>query len=219
MAARAERAAVRAATRALGGGSVDLAGAAAPTDAECYMCLGRGTDAAPLRRNCACRGGAGFAHIECLVRAAEHNVELWLECQTCKQRFFGDVKLQLAHARWERARNRAEGDDERLEAANVLAHALHSNGGREAAVPLYEEVLRAVRRKSGGDNNEDAFSLMMSLAITHREMDNPQKALPLVEEALRGRRALLGDGEDTMAALDLLGSVHYDMEEYDAVSA
>ena len=55
--------------------------------------------------------------------------------------------------------------DERLEAANVLAHALHSNGGREAAVPLYEEVLRAVRRKSGGDNNEDAFSLMMSLAI------------------------------------------------------
>ena len=82
--------------------------AAAPPTATCYMCLEGGTDDNPLRRNCACRGSdAGFAHMDCLVRAAEANRNLWWECSVCNQDFFGDVQLGLARAHWERVQDRA----------------------------------------------------------------------------------------------------------------
>ena len=82
---------------------------AAPPEAVCIICLDRGDE--PLHRNCACRGPtAGFAHMSCLVRyvasAAETNETRWIECGTCKQRYFGATQLGLARARWERARGR-----------------------------------------------------------------------------------------------------------------
>ena len=101
--ARAERAAARDASRALDDAPVP----AAPPEAVCIICLDRGDE--PLHRNCACRGPtAGFAHMSCLVQyvssAAETNQDLWYDCGTCKQRYFGATLLALARARWERAR-------------------------------------------------------------------------------------------------------------------
>ena len=121
--ARAERAAARDASRALDDAPV----AEAPPEAVCIICLDRGDE--PLHRNCACRGPtAGFAHMSCLVRyvasAAETNEDLWIECGTCKQRYFGATQLGLARARWERARGLPEDDGERLAAMSCLAMAL-----------------------------------------------------------------------------------------------
>ena len=89
----------------------------APPEAVCIICLDRGDE--PLHRNCACRGPtAGFAHMSCLVRyvssAAATNPRRWIECGTCKQRYFGATRMGLARARWDRARGRPEEDDERL---------------------------------------------------------------------------------------------------------
>ena len=71
----------------------------APPEAVCIICLDRGDE--PLLRNCACRGPtAGFAHMSCLVRyvasAAETNQRRWVECGTCKQRYFGATQMGLA---------------------------------------------------------------------------------------------------------------------------
>ena len=117
---------------------------AAPPEAVCIICLDRGDE--PLHRNCACRGPtAGFAHMSCLVRyvssAAETNPDLWYDCGTCKQRYFGATMLGLARARWERAKGLPEDDEERLNAMNCLANALTDSRDYPAALPLMEERL------------------------------------------------------------------------------
>ena len=121
----------------------------APPEAVCIICLDRGDE--PLHRNCACRGPtAGFAHMSCLVRyvssAAETNPDLWWQCGTCKQRYFGATEIGLARARWERARGLPEEDAERLGAMNCLANAHLDSDEHAAALPLYEQVLAARRR-------------------------------------------------------------------------
>ena len=100
---------------------------AAPPEAVCIICLDRGDE--PLHRNCACRGPtAGFAHMSCLVRyvssAAETNADLWYDCGTCKQEYFGATKLALARAWWGRARGLPKDDLHRLAAMECLAGAL-----------------------------------------------------------------------------------------------
>ena len=118
----------------------------APPEAVCIICLDRGDE--PLHRNCVCRGPtAGFAHMSCLVRyvssAAETNPNLWYDCGTCKQRYFGATMMGLARARWERARDRPEEDDERILAMDDLADALSERA-------LHEN--RANRRGPFGDS-------------------------------------------------------------------
>ena len=169
--ARAERAAARDASRALDDAPV----AEAPPEAVCIICLDRGDE--PLHRNCACRGPtAGFAHMSCLVRyvasAAETNDDLWYDCGTCKQRYFGATKLGLARARWERARGRPEEDLERLGAMNCLAGALQGSGDYVAALPLKEEVL-AIERRINGDMYENTLVAIFNLANLHVIMDTP----------------------------------------------
>ena len=79
-----------------------------PDDATCWICLDEDTDGNPLRRSCACRGSAGYAHLECMIQYATRHFEtmvqkvekdanrplkpyaafdVWIKCATCKQSF------------------------------------------------------------------------------------------------------------------------------------
>eukprot|EP01045_Picozoa_sp_COSAG04_P020815 COSAG04_NODE_2176_length_4624_cov_33.939445_5_plen_370_part_01 len=212
--ARAERAAARGASRALHDARV----VDAPPEAVCIICLDRGDE--PLHRNCSCRGPtAGFAHMSCLVQyvssAAETNLDLWNECGTCKQRYFGATLLGLARARWERARGLPEEDEERMAAMNCLALALDDSGDFAAALPLFEELLAADRRMQG-DLGDDTLGSLYNLVRLHLAMDNPSLALPLAEECLRGRRQTMGEEHaETLLAMNQLSSVHDEMGNYD----
>ena len=209
--ARAERAAARTAARAI----EDAPSAEAPPSTVCYVCRDRGK--APLLRNCACRGtDAGFAHMECLVQcavaaAAQGNANVWWVCGLCKQVHYGAVGLGLARVRWERARGRAEDDEERLIATHSLVIALDNSGEHAAALPLAEESLR-MRRAKYGDEQRRTLHALDLLATLHMELKSYDVALPLARQALEVRRRLLGDeDEDTLVSINLLAVILRDM--------
>ena len=45
----------------------------------CWLCLedGRDESGQPLRRDCSCRGGSGWAHLPCIVEYAKQKNEQW----------------------------------------------------------------------------------------------------------------------------------------------
>lgn len=97
----------------------------------CYICCepeGR-LRSQQLLRGCACRGThAGYAHLSCLVAAAQYNAESWTVCSTCRQRFTGAVQLGLARARWQRVRlpldRTSSGNEAQPSAAPLLSPSL-----------------------------------------------------------------------------------------------
>ena len=117
---------------------------------SCWVCCeGSEQGAELLPMGCACRGSAGLAHIHCLVMAAEHNVDIWTTCPTCKQEYTGEVDVQLAELRWEMVRDRPAEDAERLFVANNLAVTRKESAGDNAgALALMEEVLEVRRVRS-----------------------------------------------------------------------
>ena len=92
----------------------------------CYICL-EGDSEEGLVRMCACRGGAGFAHVSCLARQAkilvaeaeENNLGLkaldgrwarWYSCSLCEQDYHGVVACALGWAAWKTYVGRPEAD-------------------------------------------------------------------------------------------------------------
>ena len=92
---------------------------------ECWLCLESedSAGAATAPTGCACRGSAGHAHLSCLIAAARHKKKssAWLECPTCKHRYFGPMYVGLAKARWALHRDKPEGNLERVSALCSLA--------------------------------------------------------------------------------------------------
>ena len=220
MSARAARAAARSAQARIVDGwpSTD-----APPDAVCYICLERGTE--PMVRNCACRGpAAGFAHLECLVQyavaaAGTNSESRWRTCGLCKQLHYSAVELHLARARWERARGRAEGDEERLQATTALAQALtdEGNGDLPVALSLFEEVLR-VRRREDTDREMPLSSTRDSIhcvALTQKDMGAYDKALPLAEELLAANRNWVASDREARDREAADHGVHPSIHEFD----
>lgn len=80
-----------------------------------------------LQRGSACRvTTACFAHITCLIEAAQHNADTWDTCPTCLQDFIGEVRLALAQARYNLALHEGKleaaqcGRSSRISIAGVL---------------------------------------------------------------------------------------------------
>ena len=75
----------------------------------CWLCHEDGPDESghPLRRDCSCRGGSGFAHLSCIVEYAKQKAEQWENgecaedpwrvCPNCDQPYQGELDLDLAN--------------------------------------------------------------------------------------------------------------------------
>ena len=175
----------------------------------CWVCCEAG-DAEPLiPMGCACRGSAGFAHLRCLVEAAEHNVDSWTTCPVCRQEYTGEADVGLARTRWERVRERPAEDEERLFVANNLAVTLKESAGDNAgALALMREVLE-VRRRTLGEEHQCTIDSKINLALQHHEMGDLAAALPLAEEAAAAARLTYGaEHEEALVAVASLGAVH-----------
>ena len=114
------------------------------TAPACFICLD--TSPPPIQSGCACRGDSGFAHIGCLVLAAEAYSQngrnaAWSACRTCKQSFTGAMQFGLAEAWWSRVRNQPVESEARLDAATNLAASLCHNGRYAEAEQMQLELL------------------------------------------------------------------------------
>ena len=76
----------------------------ADADDACVICLdgSEAAAAAPIQGGCACRGGAGLAHVECRLRLAEAKTSRarvateWWRCSTCNAHFTGETRRFLS---------------------------------------------------------------------------------------------------------------------------
>ena len=89
-------------------------------DPCCVICL---DDQGAVRKCCACR--QGHAHVACLARAARESTtrNTWTHCPTCLQRYYGEVDVALAMARWEDVADLPKGHPSRVQAEQHRASA------------------------------------------------------------------------------------------------
>ena len=162
-------------------------------------------------------GDEGFAHLHCLIKAAEADWRGRIDCPACNETCYGEVQLVRARKHWEEVRRRPVGDVERELAAELLAMSLRiCIGSGEAALPLCEEVL-ASRRKRLGDEHSDTLAAIYSLVDLHLDMKNAAAALPLAEEIWRTCKKVHGDGDAiTLQAGDQVADVHRCAGDYKA---
>ena len=182
----------------------------------CYICYGEGDEDEGLVRGCACRGGAGFAHVSCLARQARILVEeaeerdldskalndrfeRWYTCSLCEQRYHGYVRCALGWACWKTYVGRPEADDTRFMAINQLGNGLYA-GGYYADSLCVREADLAMMRRIGADE-EDMLAIQNNLANTYAELGHLEKALSMVRDVYSGRLKLHGEEhEDTLGA-------------------
>ena len=170
---------------------------------RCYICLEavHPDTNEGLVRGCACRGGAGFAHVSCLARQAQVAVERdaqigwprWMTCRQCEQKYHGVVACALGWACWKTYVGRPETDEIRGCAMNVLGRGLHEAEHDEDALSVQEALLFMLRRL--GVPEETILATQSNIATTY---DN----LGRFEEALRIRRDVYSE------CLKLYGEEH-----------
>ncbi|KAL9185696.1 hypothetical protein ACHAXT_003473 [Thalassiosira profunda] len=92
------------------GGGKRPAAAKSEDEDTCWLCLDAVHETgAPLRRECSCRGGSGFAHLPCLVEYAKdwsqkHERDMvkfgrvWKDCPNCEQEYGDQLGFDMATA-------------------------------------------------------------------------------------------------------------------------
>ena len=75
-------------------------------------------------------------------------------CSTCKQRFTGQMQLQLAIALWSNYAHEAETDNDRLEASSLYAMILGRAGEHAEAARLKRGILDVETRTSGPEHRD-----------------------------------------------------------------
>ena len=164
-------------------------------DGVCFICLD--TSPSPIQSGCACRGAAGLAHLRCRGEAAEalveqkSSTEWWRTCQTCNQKFTGEMFDGLANAWWSRVRNRAEDDGERLTAAVNLAYSFLRQGKYDEAVAMQREVL-AVSKRVLGAEHPDTLMTAGNLALSLSGQGKYDEAVAMQREVLAVKQRVLG---------------------------
>jgi hypothetical protein len=206
-----------------GDAAATAAPAPAPSDTPaCYVCL-EGSDpeyGEIAHGGCGCRGSAGWAHLSCLVKAAEmndmgicHTSDMrWRQCPTCKQAYTGELIIGLSRARWEPVCGRPEADEERLNALSNLGKALGSSVDHLPEARQKFEELVAVRRRVHGDENLDTLDAIGNLGVMVMGSGDLAAAQPLLEEARDGlRRAGQGEHHQTLLYTRSLAAMHSSM--------
>jgi len=173
----------------------------------CFICMD-GAAAEGLVRGCACRGGAGFAHVSCMARQAEVVVERgagglgferWGTCGLCEQKYHGVVACALGWACWNQYVGRAEMDMTRIKAMNQLGNGLSEVEHYEDALIAGEAELAMYRRLDAPV--EQMLVAQNNLAITYACLGRPEQALRVSQEVYFGRLKLFGEeNRETLVA-------------------
>ena len=150
---------------------------------ECFICLD-GPDP-PARSGCACRGGAGYVHVECLVakavaQSAHRGAEAWSTCQTCEQRYTGAMSLALASAWCER-------EPHSTVAQCLLGSAMRRNGRCVEAEHIHRRVV-AELRATLGDEHPETLACMGNLALALGDQYRSVEAERILREVVTAQR-------------------------------
>ena len=173
----------------------------------CYICLEDGSEEG-IVRGCACRGGAGFAHVSCLAEQAkilvaeaeENNLGedainarwgRWYACRLCEQHYHGVVQCALGWACWKTYVGRPETDQIRGVAMNVLGNGLSSAKHHEDALFVREAQLSMYRRI--GADEADLLTAQSNIAATYRVLDRNEEALGILCDVYFGYAKLEGE--------------------------
>jgi hypothetical protein len=132
----------------------------------CYVCYE--SQPPPIQSGCACRGEAGFVHIECMVQVAVSQVghrgnTAWWGSHTCKQHFTGAMRTGLAEAWWARVRDAVEENAERQSAAYNLGQSLCGEGTYGEAERTFREV-HGIRMRVLGPEHPRTVSCASEIA-------------------------------------------------------
>lgn len=188
---------------------------------QCWCCLeSTTTKAQPLLHcGCACRGSAGWAHVDCLAQAAgahsfaEKGAEMWTTCPTCTHEWTGRVQLDLARAYSRRCARRPREDAERQFTDCVLGVALRAQGMFVEALAIEERAL-ATCRELYGSEDERTITAMEALARVHYRMGEYEDAVLLEQKVLAFFRRTDGDAhQSTLFAMESLAHTYADMDQ------
>ena len=173
----------------------------------CYICMD-GTAEEGLVRGCACRGGAGYAHLSCLARGAQVAVERsadglgferWHKCGLCEQRYHGDVKCALGWACWKTYVGRPETDEVRVHAMAFLGNGLSAAKYHDEALSVKEALLSTYRRVGAPEGH--MLGQMGEIATSYHMLGRFETSNRLYRDVYSGRLRLDGEGhEETLLA-------------------
>jgi hypothetical protein len=183
----------------------------------CFICMD-GAAAEGLVRGCACRGGAGFAHVSCLARQAKilcdeaednhlgrdifnKRWERWHTCGLCEQKYHGDVKCALGWACHKTYVGRPETDWPRRLAMSVLGCGLCGAELHEDALSVREAELSILRRV--GAPEDHVLCIQGNLANSYYRLGQGEEALSMYRDVYSGYSRRLGEQHAmTIAAAD-----------------
>ena len=157
----------------------------------CFICMD-GAAAEGLVRGCACRGGAGYAHLSCLARQAQVEVERdaqngwkrWDTCGLCEQKYHGVVACALGWACWKTYVGRPERDVIRSMAIMQLGNGLASAGRHEGALSVMEAEL-AMRRRLG-ESEQNILIVKNNLANSYCKLGRSEQAVDMYRDVYHG---------------------------------
>jgi tetratricopeptide (TPR) repeat protein len=193
---------------------------ASSNHSHCWICL---EDAPiPSHMGCACRGSAGFAHIECLVGYAtvefgkSNKSHAWDECHVCKQKFTGGVELAMAREWFKQSklhREQAKGaaqqrlaDRIHLDAGDCLANALfNAKKNPDEALALFHKLHAEATRLHGVSHPRTlgiACNIGASLSGLGR-FEQAETVLRLASDEATVRQAKSPNGEVGIPAAEL----------------
>ena len=188
----------------------------------CYICMD-GTAEEGLVRGCACRGGAGYAHLSCLARGAQVAVERsadglgferWHTCGLCEQRYHGVVSCALGWACWKTYVGRSETDQFRISATRLLGNVLFDAGDHEDALLARQVELSLMKRV--GAPGDSMLALQTRVGYSYNALGRHEEGLPLQRDVYSGRLKLHGENhQETIWSAGYLANGLYRTRRFD----
>ena len=157
------------------------------TVSVCSICLD--SDPPPIQRGCACRGEAGLAHIDCMVKYAKATEDrdsgaAWMACGTCKQLFTGKMRQALGLNFWQSVKGLSPGHEKRQTATLTYARCHLEEGRYKEAELLARELLA-----TGNDDERMFFAAHSALSKALLSQGKLAEAAKNLREARRAAEA------------------------------
>ena len=204
--------------------ALQTAVAACAEDTEgqtCFICMD-GAAEEGLVRGCACRGGAGFAHVSCLARQAQVEVERdiqngwkrWHTCRQCEQKYHGVVECALGWACWKTYVGRPETQRVRLWAMTELGNGLSVANQHEDALSVKKAELSMLQRLDAPEEN--ILVVQNNLANTYESLGRVEEAVRVRRDVYSGRLKILGDEHSqTLSTANNYAATLIDLERFE----